>query len=64
MAKKEYDKEPVYYCTNCLSLAIKAYNKNIDFCNDCGSTAIKRTFIELWEDSYEELHGKKYLEQR
>lgn len=38
MSKEEYDKIPMVYCTQCLSLNIIA--GDIDYCADCGSTII------------------------
>lgn len=59
--KEEYDKESVFYCTNCLSLAIKKYDQLTDYCGQCGSTNTSKTTIGLWEDSYEAAYGKKYV---
>ena len=56
-----YDSEPVYYCTTCLSLSIKHEDAiDSDFCKECGSTAIKETTFENWEKMYERKYGHKY----
>lgn len=44
---KQYNDEPVFYCKNCLSLAIKSVS-SLDFCNDCGSTNIVEAHITEW----------------
>lgn len=45
--KNEFDDEPVYYCTRCLSLAIIDDGEDC-YCKDCMSTKIKRTNIYRW----------------
>lgn len=62
-SKEEINNEPVFYCKSCLSLAIKPYSANIDYCDDCGSTNVGKTHIELWEDMYFKRHGVKLLEK-
>ncbi|MEE1518072.1 MAG: hypothetical protein UF228_10805 [Lachnospiraceae bacterium] len=32
------------------------------YCDDCGSTDIEETVIELWENLYKEKYNKKFLE--
>ena len=61
--KEEYNKIPVHYCTECLSLAIMRVDRMEDagYCDDCGSTDIADTSIEEWERLYEEAHGFTYL---
>ena len=56
----DYNQEPVYYCTNCLSLRIMGLG-GYDFCDHCGSTDIDLAHIKYWEKAYEEKYGKKYL---
>ena len=58
----EYDKEPVYYYTRCLSLEIKADIADYSYCNKCGSTRIETTSIFEWERMYEARYGCKFLE--
>lgn len=66
-AKKqaEYNSEPVFYCTRCLSLRIMTIPKleNSDFCDDCNSTDIAQASIEEWEKLYEQKYHHKYLEE-
>jgi Fe2+ or Zn2+ uptake regulation protein len=60
--KPEYDDEPVYYCTHCLSLNIKdAGLPDLLFCDECGNANIETTTIDKWEDMYENKYGFKYL---
>lgn len=56
---KEYDKEPVYYCRRCLSLAIKTVGQ-FDYCDDCGCTDIGVTDIYTWQNMYKEKYGKEF----
>lgn len=62
---EEYNKEPIYYCSKCLSLKIKGIGKtnDFDYCDECGSTSIEKTNIEEWEKLYVQRHGHKYLEE-
>lgn len=62
--KEEYDKEPVYYCTKCLSLGIRSMGDIIDYCDDCGSTEIAQTDIHTWEAMYEKKYGTKFLNKK
>lgn len=59
----EYDREPVFYCEECLSLAIKTIDSNEEdsFCNDCGSTNIASSTIEEWQELYRERYGHYYI---
>lgn len=61
--KEQYNNEPVFYCTDCLSLKIKtvATGLDLDFCDECGSTSIAQTHIEEWENLYRERYGFDYL---
>lgn len=65
LINKEYDKEKVYYCKKCLSLAIISTEReaeSIDFCNDCGCTDIEEAEnINVWEEMYEKRYGHKYV---
>ena len=54
----EYNKEPVFFCTNCLSLKIKAGDL-VDFCCDCGSTEIQCASLETYDTLHEARFGKK-----
>jgi len=61
--RKEYDEEPVKYCTNCYSLKIK-YEETIDSdcCANCGCLSIRESNIREWEKLYEKKYGKKFVE--
>lgn len=58
---EDYNNEPVYYCTQCLSLKIKIVG-GFNFCDDCGSTSIATAHIEDWENQYKERYGETFLE--
>lgn len=58
---KEYNKEPVLYCKNCLSLRVKNMSDIFDYCDKCGSTDIQETTIDKWEEMYILRYGHKYL---
>lgn len=63
--KLEYNKEPVFYCKNCLSLRIRSIEclDNSEFCDECGSTNIEKCTIEEWENLYIQKFGHKFLEE-
>lgn len=60
MNKEEYNKIPVCYCTNCLSLAIITGDE-YDFCEHCGSIDINTCTIDTWEKMYVDHYGEKYV---
>lgn len=55
----EYDKEPVYYCKRCLSLAVKSVGQ-YDYCDNCSCTDIGTTDIFTWEEMYKNKYGKEF----
>lgn len=55
-----YNKEPVFYCTHCLSLRIKELEPYLDYCDHCGSTDIDTTDIYTWQKMYRERFGKDF----
>lgn len=62
----EYNEEKVYYCKECLSLAIiddkdENGNVNFSFCKDCGRTDIECTDIFTWEKMYKENYGYSFI---
>lgn len=57
---EDYNKEPVYYCTHCMSLKIKSLDSFVDYCDDCGSTDIESTDIYSWMRMYRERFGKDF----
>lgn len=58
--KEDYNNEPVFYCSECLSLKIREID-GTDFCDDCGSTDIKEADIHEWEEMYAKKYGENYL---
>lgn len=61
ISKEEYNDEPVLYCRSCLSLHIASEDGMGSYCNDCGSAAIGRTSIQMWESAYRQKYGIDYL---
>ena len=57
-----YNQEPVYYCVDCLSLAISTIDDD-DFCNSCGSFNIAVTTIQEWEKLYENKYKHKFIQK-
>lgn len=64
MDKSEYDKEPVLYCSTCLSLRVVATQDGIDYCDKCGSTAIESAGIEEWNEKYVKRYGISQLKEK
>ena len=64
-AKEDYNKEPVFYCAQCLSLRIKSVPmmEGMDYCDECNSTNIEESSIEEWEARYKERYGHRFLEK-
>lgn len=60
---QEYNKEPVYYCSCCLSLAIRTV-ENLDYCDHCGNTVINQSTISEWETMYKERYGKAFINKK
>lgn len=56
----EFDQEPVYYCSSCLSLAVREMSGG-DFCDKCGCVDIQSAQIEEWEELYKKMYGHKYI---
>lgn len=64
MTKEEYNKEPVYFCANCLNLNIKELKDvHLDICQECGNTDIKHSTIEEWNRLYVREYGRAFLEE-
>ena len=57
---EEYNQEPVYYCTHCMSLRVKVLDSFLDYCDNCGSTDIDTTDIFTWKKMYKERFGKDF----
>ena len=64
MTKEDYNDIPVFYCKNCLSLAVVSIEsyENVDFCKECGSTNIDRISIREWEKLYYKKYGHRYVD--
>lgn len=61
LSKEDYEKIPVAYCRNCLSLNIMKIDDDdpeLDYCDECGSTSILVTDIAKWRELYKEKYGK------
>lgn len=63
--KEEYNNEPVFYCAQCLSLKIRhiQHMDNSEYCDECGSTDIRKAHISEWENMYQQKYGIKFIEQ-
>lgn len=68
-----YNKTAVFYCKNCLGIAIKCDDakepaeegKSSDefkYCADCGGVSIGIMNFYKWEQLYKDTHGLSYLE--
>lgn len=60
LSKEDYNNEPVYYCSECLSLKIRDID-GTDYCDKCGSTNISQTHIQEWEQMYNKKYNGNYL---
>jgi len=62
MKKQEYNKEPVFYCKNCLSLNIKELEDiKLDVCQECGNTNIEVSELDYWNKLYVQQYGTVFL---
>lgn len=61
----DYNAEPVFYCTRCLSLKVmnESHLPDLEYCGDCGSTNIETTDIKTWELMFEQRYGLKLLDR-
>lgn len=63
--KADYNNEPVYFCTSCLSLAIMNYSGIVNaYCGHCTSTDIRECHISEWEKLYKEKYGHKFIDKK
>lgn len=63
--KEEFNNEPVHYCKNCLSLAIKEIkDSKVSVCVDCGNIYKEADTINIdeWEMLYVKEYGKPFLQ--
>jgi Fe2+ or Zn2+ uptake regulation protein len=58
--EEDYNKEPIFYCKKCLSLAIRGVDEML-YCDTCGNTEIASTDVETWNKMYENKYGVKYI---
>lgn len=59
---EEFNKVPVCYCKNCLSLRIMILDEQQDFCDTCGGMDIGTTDIDTWDKMYQEKYKHKFVE--
>lgn len=64
MNKEEYNREPVFFCSNCLSLNTKELD-NVDLvvCQECGNTDIQEDSLDNWNKLYVDQYGSLFLEE-
>lgn len=55
--KSPYNNEPVYYCRDCLSLAIEKWGEG-SFCSNCGRTNNASTDIFTWREMWKNKYGE------
>ena len=60
LTKEDYNNEPVFYCSECLSLRIRSLD-DIDYCDKCGSTSIEEANIKDWEAMYTKKYNENYI---
>ena len=58
-----YDDEPVWYCRECLSLAIVDAGGR-DYCKACGCTDTVPAPFERWEWLYRNKYGKPLIDKK
>ena len=59
--QSHYNDRPVYYCKNCLSLAIQVIGEREDndsLCTHCNRTDVDTTHIFIWRDMWKNKYGK------
>ena len=60
--QKEYNDDPIWYCTNCLNITIKRLkDTQYDYCGSCGCTDLSAAHVYEWEEKYIEFYGERYL---
>lgn len=57
-----YNEEPVYYCSECLSLSVAYVDEDLCYCTKCGSGYIEKGDINKWEAKYKDKYGHAFLE--
>lgn len=61
---EDYNNEPVYWCSECLSLNIANVDDDVCFCNDCGAGSIEKGDIRQWDEKYRDKYGMAFLEKK
>lgn len=61
---EDFNNEPVHYCNECLSLNIRVFTENTNYCDDCGNTETETTHIEEWEKLYELKYKQNFLKTK
>lgn len=61
MSKEDYNNEPVFFCSHCLSLKVLSLNETTDFCDECGNTEIKEAHISEWENLYKVKYKQPFI---
>ena len=59
----DYNKEPVYFCKDCLSLKVMELGGE-EYCEKCGSSDIGKTDIYTWQKLYQEKYKKKFIKEK
>jgi ribosomal protein L37AE/L43A len=62
--KEEFNKIPIHFCENCLSIKILRISPNINLCLDCNSTDIGSTDFRCWEIAYELEYNVKFIDKK
>lgn len=64
--KDRYNRIPVFYCKNCLSLKIRdvEHIESSEYCDNCGSTDIEQANIKDWEELYKNKYGHYFLDNK
>ena len=64
MNKEDYNNEPVHYCVNCLSLALKELDDiKVEICLECGNSEFDSCSIDEWNKLFVKEYGKLFLDQ-
>lgn len=64
ISKEEFNSEPVYYCSECLSLSIVSADSSVSFCTECGCAMVEKDSVEQWENKYRNKYGQLFLDKK
>ena len=60
---KDYDSDPVTYCSKCYSLNIRHDDDiDLDYCGECGCTDFQTSLVVDWEKLFAKRYGHKFVE--